>query len=343
MQYPPKPRPGDRVAVLSPSWAGPGRYPEVFELGLDRLRESFELEPVEYPTTRRLGASAADRVADLHAAFADPTITAILASIGGDDQITLLHHVDQDLLRAHPKPFFGYSDNTNLLHLLYRSGVVGYHGGSVMVHLGRGARLHPTHEASLRAALFSSDWYELDQPVESGDEPGDWDDAGMLALEPPLWTTEPWTWVNADSAVEGRGWGGNVEILSWLLQAGWVGASEEYAGGVLFLETSEELPPAIEVYRTLRNLGERGLLAQFPAVLWGRPKAWDRARPHTADQKRAYCDEQYAAVRRAMAEYHPHAVLVLGVDIGHTDPQLIVPYGGMIRVDGPRRRITVHY
>ncbi|QTD96784.1 hypothetical protein S1361_05440 [Streptomyces cyanogenus] len=38
-----------------------------------------------------------------------------------------------------------------------------------------------------------------------------------------------------------------------------------YDGSVLFLETSEELPSAAEVFRILRNMGERGLLEHFPA------------------------------------------------------------------------------
>ncbi len=55
--YPRKLQPGDTVAVLSPSWAGPAVFPDVFELGLRRLREEFGLVPVEYPTTRKLAAS----------------------------------------------------------------------------------------------------------------------------------------------------------------------------------------------------------------------------------------------------------------------------------------------
>jgi muramoyltetrapeptide carboxypeptidase LdcA involved in peptidoglycan recycling len=340
MRYPPKPSVGDRVAVLSPSAGLPQIFPEVFELGLHRLAETFGLQPVEYPTTRRLGASAADRAADLHAAFADPQIGAILASIGGDDQITVIPHLDRDLIAANPKPFFGYSDNTNLLHLLYDLGMVGYHGGSVMVHLGRSGSLHPAHAASLRAALYVDGWFELVEPANWGDEPYDWTDPSQLNLEPPMWTHEPWIWSDADVVVEGESWGGNVEIVSWLLQAGRVST---VAARVLFLETSEELPPAVEVYRTLRNMGERGLLQQFQAVLWARPKAWDRGKRNPPEAKRAFIDDQYEAVRRALSEYNPGAVLVLGVDFGHTDPQLIVPYGGMIRVDASAHRISVRY
>ncbi|EDY55202.1 conserved hypothetical protein [Streptomyces sviceus ATCC 29083] len=60
----------------------------------------YGLEPVEYPTTRRMGS------------------TAVMASSGGDDQITVLPFLDRELIRANPKPFFGMSDNTNLLRAM---------------------------------------------------------------------------------------------------------------------------------------------------------------------------------------------------------------------------------
>jgi muramoyltetrapeptide carboxypeptidase LdcA involved in peptidoglycan recycling len=290
-----------------------------------------------------MGAAAADRAADIEAAFADQTIKAVLASIGGDDQITVLPHVNAEVVRANPKPFFGYSDNTNLLNLLFNLDIVGYHGGSVMVHLGRGGRLHAGHEASLRTALFDTGWHELAPPTEWGDEPGDWSEAGWLERDPRMWPSAGWDWRNAGGVVQGPSWGGNLEIISWLLAAGRVRPNEAYAGHVLFLETSEELPSATEVYRMLRNMGERGLLEQFPAILMGRAKAWDLDRPNSPEQKREYIAAQRTAVERAVAEYSPSAMLVLDLDVGHTDPQLIVPYGGTIRVDGPARRITARY
>lgn len=71
MSYPPKPVPGDRVAIVSPSAGLPGLFPLPYELGLRRLRDDFGLEPVEYPATRKMGATPQERAADLHAAFAD--------------------------------------------------------------------------------------------------------------------------------------------------------------------------------------------------------------------------------------------------------------------------------
>ena len=76
---------------------------------------------------------------------------------------------------------------------------------------------------------------------------------------------------------------------------------------------------------------------------WGRPKAWSFEQPNTEAGKAAYTDAQYEAVLDPMAAYHPGVPLVLGVDLGHTEPQQIVPYGGDVTVDSVSRRISVMY
>ncbi len=83
-----------------------------------RLTETMGLVPVEYPTTRLLGASAQARAADINAAFADPQVRAILSTIGGDDQIIVIPLLEPALAQADPKPFLGYRDNTNILNWL---------------------------------------------------------------------------------------------------------------------------------------------------------------------------------------------------------------------------------
>lgn len=343
-RYPSKPRPGDRVAVLSPSAGLPGILPLPYELGLRRLRDDFGLEPVEYATTRKMGSTPQERAADIHAAFADPSIKAVIASIGGDDQITVLPHLDRELLRAHPKPFFGYSDNTNLLVFLDRLGIVGYHGGSVMVELGRPGAMHPLTAASLRAALFTHGDHELTPAKETGSVTGRWEDPHTFDHEPGLLPADAWTWHHADRVVEGAGWGGNLEILSWLLMADReIRPAAEYEGRVLFLETSEEMISSDEVYRILRNMGERGLLHRFPALLMARAKNWSFEQPLDAADGERYREQQREAVLRALTEYAPDTMAVLDVDSGHTDPQLVIPYGGRIRVDGVARRIVVTY
>ena len=343
--YPPKPRPGDRVAVLSPAAGVPAIFPHTYELGLGRLRDAYGVVPVEYPTTRQLNASAADRARDIHAAFADPSIAAVVATIGGEDQITVIPHLDPELLRANPKPFFGYSDNTNLHNYLWRLGLVSYYGGSVMVNLGRSGRENPDSAASFRAAMFDSGWTDLVEPTWSTDESIDWSlGPAALADEPPMFAARPWEWRHADRVIEAPTWGGCIEVLSWIFQVGRdVATADAYAGHILMIETSEEMPPDAEVYRMLRHIGLRGLLADTPAVLVGRPKAWDIQRQTTPEQKQRYVDDQRAAILRALDAYAPDATVVFNVDFGHTDPQLIMPYGGLVRIDGPQRKISVRY
>jgi muramoyltetrapeptide carboxypeptidase len=54
------------------------------------------------------------RLADLHAAFADPAIDGIVCTRGGWGSAELLPYLDAALIRANPKAFIGYSDHTSL-------------------------------------------------------------------------------------------------------------------------------------------------------------------------------------------------------------------------------------
>jgi hypothetical protein len=73
---PAKLAPGDRVAVVSPGMAAPGRWPEVHELAMRALREEIGVEPVEYPTTRQLGAAPQARAGTMTVDDPARTITA---------------------------------------------------------------------------------------------------------------------------------------------------------------------------------------------------------------------------------------------------------------------------
>jgi muramoyltetrapeptide carboxypeptidase len=71
----------------------------------------------------------ADRLADLHAAFADDAVDAVLCLRGGYGSNYLLDGLDLELIAAHPKPLFGYSDLTGVqLHLLDKIGLPAFHG-----------------------------------------------------------------------------------------------------------------------------------------------------------------------------------------------------------------------
>lgn len=242
-----KARPGDAVAVLSPAFAAPGVAPAVHEQAMQRLTEATGLVPVEYPTTRRLGASPQDRAADLNAAFSDSEIRAVLATIGGDDQITVVPHLDPEPIIADPKPFLGYSDNANLSSWLWTHGVASFYGGSTQVHLGPGPDLDTIHRASLRAALLTGERLEITDPGESEDYGVDWREPGALTDNGQREPTEPWTWAGPARTVTGRSWGGCLEVIQQILMAGRFPSDPGMlTGGVLLLETSEEVISATD-------------------------------------------------------------------------------------------------
>jgi muramoyltetrapeptide carboxypeptidase len=108
-------RRGSRVAVVSPASFV---KPENVERGVARLR-AFGYEPVVMPSALERGplyyaGTAQQRVADLHAAFADRTIAGVLCTRGGWGSAELLPLLDRELIRANPKVFVGYSDHTSL-------------------------------------------------------------------------------------------------------------------------------------------------------------------------------------------------------------------------------------
>lgn len=338
-----KPAPGDRVAVLSPSFAAPGLAPAVHEQAMRRLVAETGLVPVEFPTTRRLGATPQDRAADINAAFADHSIRAILATVGGDDQLTVIPYLDAGLARADPKMFLGYSDNTNLLNWLWSLGIPGYYGGSTQVHLGAGPHPDAVHRASLRAALIEGGRLELSEPGESEDFGPDWRSAEALTDFGTRERTAPWVWAGPKLVVQGRTWGGCFEVIDQLAVADRLPPLSALEGTILLLESSEELPPAPLIRRWMRALGERGILAAVDGIAVARPPvSTHELRPPAAERSRLRATQR-EAVLGEIAHYNDRTVVCIGVPFGHTRPQWILPYGGIIRLDGREQTITADY
>jgi muramoyltetrapeptide carboxypeptidase LdcA involved in peptidoglycan recycling len=103
----PKLQPGDSVGIVSPSFVAPAVFPMEYELELSRLREQFGLYPVELPHAKDPNATHQQKMDDLIQAFSDPTIKAVITTIGGDHQIEYAHKLPPEPFRANPKPFFG--------------------------------------------------------------------------------------------------------------------------------------------------------------------------------------------------------------------------------------------
>jgi muramoyltetrapeptide carboxypeptidase LdcA involved in peptidoglycan recycling len=341
---PPPVERGDRVAVLAPASGSAARFPNVLDRGLRVLRERLGLEPVLFPTARRsdewLYDHPAARARDVERAFRDPDVGAVLTTIGGNDQVRILRHLDVDVLAAHPTRFFGISDNTHLHTALREAGVVSYYGGTVMTDLAcAGGPFDYTIEF-LERALFDERIGGAYPAAAFSDDDPQWTDPETL--EEPL-EREPnpgWTWRGGDGRVEGRVWGGCLEVLDTVLAASrTMPPVESLDGAVLLLETSEGRPGEGEVRRMLLGLGERGVLGRVGAVIVGRAKARDPFSDPGPEARAGYRERQRKAVTAVVGEYNPDAPVVLDFDVGHTHPVVPVPMGGRAVVDPSAGRV----
>jgi muramoyltetrapeptide carboxypeptidase LdcA involved in peptidoglycan recycling len=342
---PPPAEPGDEVAVVAPASGAADRYPHVLDRGLSTLRERFDLEPVEYPTARKddewLYEHPEARARDIEAAFRDPDVAAVIATIGGNDQVRVLRHLDGAVLREHPTRFLGTSDNTHLHSLLWREGVVSYYGGTLMTDLAAAGGVFEYTAEHVRRALFDEHLGVVAPAEEFSDHDRDWNDPD--ALDEPL-EREPtpgWDWRGGDESADGRVWGGCLEVVDTVLAADrQMPPVEALEGTVLLLETAEDLPEPPAVQRALLGLGERGVLGAVDAVIHGRPKARNPFEDPGPAARAEYREAQTDLVVDIVGEYSPDAPVVANFDVGHTHPVVPVPVGGRCVVAPATERVA---
>lgn len=337
LQLPSRWRPGSRIAAVSLSWGGPGTLPGRYRAGVRQLEDEFGVEVVEMPSTlasaEALDADPALRVADLHAAFADPDIDGVVSTIGGDDSIRLLPLLDLDLLAEHPKAFLGYSDSTITHMALRRAGVVSYYGPAIMAGFAENGGLHDYLVRGVRAMLFdpqpTTPWPQNTDGWTV--EHLDWGDPDHQQRPRSLTPATGWRWHGGTTAV-GPTVVACMEILDWLRGSEWM---PDLDGAVLLLETSEEAPPPDTLLRFLRTLNLTGDLARLAGLVLARPGGANL----TQEQRFAYDEALLRGVRaEARLDELP---LVTGVDFGHTDPMWTIPQGVNVRLDVDNETITI--
>lgn len=132
-------RPGATLAVLSPASTP---KPELVERGLKHL-QTLGYRTVLSPHALDIGplyyaGRFEDRLADLHAAFADPAIDGIVCTRGGWGSAELLPYLNAELIRANPKAFIGYSDHTSLHSWLENeANLISFYGPMVAADFSR--------------------------------------------------------------------------------------------------------------------------------------------------------------------------------------------------------------
>src|SRR5262245_63506184 len=188
-------KPGDTVGLITPSsyvwdvWK--------IEIAAKRLEGALGVKARVAKNVRArhgyMAGTEKERLEDLHAMFADPSVAGVFALEGGYGTERLLDAIDYDLIRRHPKVFLGYSDITGL-HLAFqrRAGLVTFHGPVAT------SGLPAWTLGNLKKAIFSTDPIgELSNPPE----------------DDPLWPGFPLHTV-AEGKARGAIAGGNLTLVS---------------------------------------------------------------------------------------------------------------------------------
>lgn len=132
MIIPPYLKPGDKVAIISPS----GTVLSERVDGAARAIAQWGFVPVlgehckeEYKAYEVISHSASQehRLQDLQQALGDPDVRAILCSRGGYGAVHLLEHLDLDALARDPKWLIGFSDISALHAAWHCAGIVSIH------------------------------------------------------------------------------------------------------------------------------------------------------------------------------------------------------------------------
>lgn len=105
---------GDTIEIIAPS--GPVKYDQIMfaKSYFENKGYKIKLGKNLFNTNKYLAGTDEERVEDLHNAFLDEEVNAILCARGGYGAIRLIKMLDFEIVRQHPKIFCGYSDITAL-------------------------------------------------------------------------------------------------------------------------------------------------------------------------------------------------------------------------------------
>lgn len=259
---PPKLNIGDTVGIVASSLPVLPSFRQNYEKGKKLIQEmGFKIK--EGQTIGKIkwwAAGTPEEVAeDINSMFADKNIRAIMAQTGGYSAISVLEHLDYELITHNPKPFIGMSDMTAYhLAILTKTGLVGFHMDDVTFGMGR--NIEDGQE----------DWPKLDQKfflkfltkTEA---------YGVIK---PLSEWEEWE----KGKTKGQLIGGNLHILCSLIGTPYFPKISDFDGAIFYWE--EVGQSLYQIARSLYQLKYLGVLDKISGMLIGKIKYLKPARDH---------------------------------------------------------------
>jgi len=299
--YPKALQAGDKISLISPG----------FQVTAERLRMSLtRLDAMGFqsvvPKTLcnedgYFAGHLEEKVNELHEAFVDPDVKAIMAVRGGYGSARLLPHLDYDLIRDNPKIIIGYSDITALLLGIHaQTGLVTFHGPSSGVPFTAFTR------ASFSQTLCEAETCIYENPTDVKND---------LVPQYPTVTLQP-------GQAVGRLIGGNLSVICSLVGTAYL--PDDWDDVILFIEDLNE-----EAHRVDRMLGQlqlAGILERLQGIVIG---SFKNCR---ASAYRSYTVEQI--ITRFVEPLGIPAYT--GAMIGHQDDIFTVPIGARVVLDADR-------
>jgi muramoyltetrapeptide carboxypeptidase LdcA involved in peptidoglycan recycling len=326
LRFPRPLKPGDRVAVTSPSDGVTAAHRGRLDVAVRDL-EARGYEVIVgacMEGAAHVSAPVAERAAELTDMLTDPAVRAVVPPWGGELAIELLAHLDWErLAQAEPTWLVGWSDlSTVMAPLTLLTGTATLHGNNLMDTPYR----TPEGLVSWLDIVEAPAGHRFDQVPPGRYRSTGYDDYAALPEVRDLTLDAPGTWTRLDGDgeldVQGRLIGGCVEALvniagSRYLDTSAFARTSAPEGLLVYVEVAGS--DAFTVARSLHGMRLAGFFDAANAVLVGRTLAPD-GRSYT----------QHQAVLDALG---PLGVpIVADVECGHVAPYMPLVNGALARL-----------
>jgi muramoyltetrapeptide carboxypeptidase len=306
--FPRKLSSGDEIRVVAPSTSLRGISSTTREVALKNfaaLNLRITYGENSEASDEFNSSSIASRIADIHAAFADPKVKGILTAIGGYNSNQLLRYLDYDLIKANPKIFCGFSDITALATAIYaKTGLVTYSGPHFST-FGMEKGLEYTLEY-FGKCLMDTEPFAVKPSKKWSDDPWYRDQQNRKFIP-----NEGFLVINEGQA-EGKLLGGNLCTLNLLQGTEYM---PSLANTILLVEDDYESKPYY-IDRDLQSLIHQPGFEAVKGLMIGRFQ-------HGSEMEQ----EKLVKIIKSKQELMSIPVIA-NADFGHTTPQFTFPIGG---------------
>ncbi len=304
---------GDTVAIISPSNAVPKNLMGQFNNGVKTLEGlGLKVRIGENALGRYFYSSGTieERLNDIHKAFADKSVKAIIMSTGGNTANNLLDGLDFNLIKKNPKIFSGISDGTTLLNPIFsKTGLITFHGPDLIFGFGL------TMSLTIKENLVKT-WFE-GKAEELNPNPN-WKGRDVLNKNEEY---KGWQCVRKGKA-GGRLIGGNTTCLVNLDNTSF---RPNYKGSILFLEAF--LSTVKELDRVFTHFRQASIFDEINGLILGHFYG-----AHALNKKE---DREIKDVILEVTKNYSFPILEVG-EIGHNVENFIIPIGCEAFIDPER-------